>query len=222
MSFPIVIREVRSARETREKIETSLRSHDYERLGTGAFATAYSKRGADHVVKVAYGFECGADWGYMTYLEEIQKAGPNPFFPKIHSVVAFVDNWEGLTIRVRMERLCGLWAAVDAADPAPADRWRTIAERSARERLVETFGEARRDLSTAIRKLTGDTRYRREPAAPWIAKDLNALALVKTVASASKKSKRWPDLHEGNWLYRPAVKGKRHLEMVLTDPLAYA
>lgn len=144
-------------------------------LGEGVFAKVYTN-GLDEVIKISSGDE--PDWGYLTYLEEIQKApSGNTWLPEIRDVKVYMDDWDNMALVVRMERLHPVkyWHD-DVADDLRAIR--NAARTAARDddRLPHTMN-------------TGEARAAQE-----------AIEVIRRAAAASNHCL---DLHDGNFMQRP-------------------
>lgn len=170
--FDIHMHQVRDAGTHSRQIRDRMNSGDsgLRQLGSGCFGTAYEyKEGAKRqIIKVTH----GNDWGYLAYLERIQKiSGRNPWVPNIYMVEFYMDRDGDSCYVVRMEQMESM-------------------QRQAQSSIWTTKQEQIRDYIMG-------RDYEK-----WITEDRQLMQVVDLVREAKHRSKCSYDLHHGNMMVR--------------------
>jgi hypothetical protein len=156
-----------------QTIMDQLKAQHQKQLGAGCFGSVWGAEGTDYVTKVTF----GNDWGYLRYLEMIQTAPNNPYFPRIHHVDVYLDS-EGETIMViKLERLDHRWESWGTAFNDDYEQYRVQAREINRHaRGIETYD--------------------------WIEDNADLHQALGLIQRAHKSSQCSLDLHGGNFMMR--------------------
>ena len=162
----------------------------FKKLGEGLFATVYGK--GNTVVKVIH----DSDEPYIRFLQKIGIESENPYFPKIHKVVKFVDGRGQHYTAVFMEKLLEYNAANGLTQRLSLKALGAVSPEDLQyaewDAAINPAGYARRIAAT---------------------KDKHAKECLKVLRDI-----RANDTHEGNIMFRQV--GKK-MQLVITDPVAF-
>ena len=172
----------------------TLHADGYRYVGSGLYATVYSKKNSRFAIKIARMREDG----YLDYLRLIDPS--NPFFPKVYSVKCFSYRnadypWDNYSYYVvKMERLVPF----------------NTVNGEKRERIFEQIGldDICQLDEFEINELHS---YLKESKA----KKPKLFQVIRTLKKLYRKSES--DLHDGNVMWR--VKRKGIPQLVITDPV---
>jgi hypothetical protein len=181
---------VKSTSVSFNEYKKRLRKQGYRKLGSGLYAEVYSKKGCNHVIKLAH--MCDHLWhhdGYLAYLRHIDPS--NPMFPRIKSVERF--NYK---------------------EPKHKQLVRYYAVKM--ERLIE-YEDVDWDTCDAEFKRMGIESFydfEEPPAYAPKLKDKVVKSAYKTLQKLWRKFSN--DLHDGNVMWRKEKQGR--YQLVITDP----
>jgi hypothetical protein len=160
--------------ETNSKsVMDKLKAQGQQRLGAGAFGSVWGAEGTDFVTKVTF----GNDWGYLRYLEMVQTAPHNPFFPRIHHVDVYMDRDGDTVLVIKMERLDKRWDSWGGAFDEAYEPFREMA----REIRQHSYGIESHD---------------------WIDDNADLKQALDLIQQAHLSTGCAKDLHGGNFMMR--------------------
>jgi hypothetical protein len=155
------------------QIREQLKAQGQKELGNGCFGSVWGSEGTDYVTKVTF----GNDWGYLRYLEMIQAAPHNPYFPRIHHVDVYLDAEGDTMMVIKMERLDCRWGAWGGSDDDHYEQYRN----QAAEIKNQSYG---------------CEEY------AWIREDADLQQALDLIEQAHKSIGCSKDLHAGNFMMR--------------------